>query len=62
MSKSYKPEDVDVIVTLPDGTEHVCAGFKDPYGKRWAEEPYHTVIDGEWNIEAYKELDSENNI
>ena len=46
----YKPEDVVVTITLPDGTKHVCNGWTEKC-TIYSEKSYHTTLDGEWKIE-----------
>jgi hypothetical protein len=57
---NYKPEDMVVTITLPDGTKHVVAGWADPYqNTMWPEKPYRTEVSGTWNVELYKEEEDE---
>lgn len=60
MGKSYKPEDLRVVITQADGTEHVCVGYSPPE-RVFQHEPEYVCYRENWKIAFYREINPENN-
>ena len=60
MSKSYRPDELRVVLTLPDGTQQVCEGYLPPQ-REFPDKPNYIAYHGTWKIEFYRELDPQNN-